>query len=214
MTPFTRVDGVMAPLDRSNVDTDAIVPKQFMKSITRAGLGPHLFDGWRYDDHGELGRDCTKRPLKADFVLNLPEYAEATVLLARANFGCGSSREHAPWALMDYGIRVVIATSFADIFSVNCIKNGLLTVTLRDAEVETLFVTAQRNAHVAVDLVSQTVQTAHHIFRFDIEPFIKKCLLNGADEVALTLRHAEEITDYEERRRQEEPWLFRMPAES
>jgi 3-isopropylmalate/(R)-2-methylmalate dehydratase small subunit len=210
MTPFTRIEGLVAPIDRANIDTDAIIPKQFMKSITRTGLGPHLFDEWRYEDHGELGQDCSIRPKKADFVLNKQEYAEATVLLGRANFGCGSSREHASWALTDYGFRVLVAPSFADIFAANCVKNGLLTVVLPAADIDALFTTSlsTEGLHVSVDLGSQTVQTASDSYQFDIDPFVRQCLLDGADEVALTLRHRNEIAAYEDARRESEPWLF------
>lgn len=201
----------MAPLDRANVDTDAIIPKQFLKSIKRSGFGPNLFDAWRYLDQGEPGMDNAKRPLNPDFVLNQPHYRGATVLLARENFGCGSSREHAPWALMDYGFQAVIAPSFADIFYNNCLKNGLLPIVLDARIVDRLF--AETAAHegyrLAVDLESQTVSTPDgEAFGFAIDPFRKHCLMNGLDEIGLTLEHADEIRAYEARRRVEAPWLF------
>jgi 3-isopropylmalate/(R)-2-methylmalate dehydratase small subunit len=211
MQPFTTLDGLVAPLDRSNVDTDAIIPKQFLKSIKRTGFGPNLFDGWRYLDHGEPGKDCSDRPLNPDFVLNQPRYQGAQVLLARHNFGCGSSREHAPWALEDYGFRAIIAPSYADIFYNNCFKNGLLPIVLSEAEVERLFqqVEAQEGYRLAIDLPEQTVTTPDGTtMRFEIDGFRKHCLVNGLDEIGLTLQHANEIRAYEERRRQQAPWLF------
>ena len=201
----------MAPLDRANVDTDAIIPKQFLKSIKRSGFGPNLFDAWRYLDQGEPGIDNGKRPLNPDFVLNQPRYRGATVLLARENFGCGSSREHAPWALMDYGFQAVIAPSFADIFYNNCLKNGLLPIVLDAQIVDRLFdeVEAREGYRLAVDLESQTVSTPDgEAFSFQIDPFRKHCLMNGLDEIGLTLEHADEIRAYEAKRRAEAPWLF------
>ena len=207
MQAFTRLTGIVAPMDRANVDTDAIIPKQFLKSVERTGFGPNLFDEWRYEDCGALG---VPRRERADFVLNQAPYRQAPILLARANFGCGSSREHAPWALLDFGIRVVIAPSFADIFYGNCLKNGLLPVVLTDAEVEVLFRACglPGGCSVTVDLASQTVKLAQAQFAFAIDPFRKKCLLEGLDEIGLTLQHQDEITAYETRRRQEAPWLF------
>ena len=211
MQAFTRLDGLVAPLDRANVDTDAIIPKQFLKSIQRTGFGPNLFDEWRYLDHGELGMDCSKRPLNPDFVLNQPRYQGAQILLARDNFGCGSSREHAPWALFDYGFRAVIAPSFADIFANNCTKNGILPVVLGSAEVDRLFAEVKETPgyRLDVDLEAQRVTTpTGEAFTFSIDPFSKKCLLEGLDEISLTLQHAEEIRAFEARRREQEPWLF------
>jgi len=206
------LNGLVAPLDRSNVDTDAIIPKQFLKSIKRTGFGPNLFDEWRYLDHGEIGMDCSKRPLNREFILNQTRYQGAQILLARDNFGCGSSREHAPWALLDYGFQVVIAPSFADIFASNCCKNGILPVVLTAAEVDRLFseVGARPGYRLDVDLQKQQVTTPDgDVFTFDIDSFRKKCLLQGLDEISLTLQHAEQIKAFEARRRQEEPWLFR-----
>ena len=211
MQPFTQLTGLVVPLDRANVDTDAIIPKQFLKSIKRSGFGPYLFDEWRYLDHGEPGQDCTGRPLNPDFVLNQQRYRGASMLLARANFGCGSSREHAPWALLDYGIRVIIAPSFADIFYNNCFKNGLLPIVLEDQSVDRLFQEAAVSPgySLAVDLPAQSVTTpSGETLPFDVDAFRKHCLVNGLDEIGLTLQHAEEIRAYEERRRAQAPWLF------
>jgi 3-isopropylmalate/(R)-2-methylmalate dehydratase small subunit len=208
---FTRLNGLVAPLDRANVDTDAIIPKQFLKSIKRSGFGPNLFDEWRYLDHGEPGQDCSKRPLNPDFVLNQPRYRGAQILLARENFGCGSSREHAPWALEDYGFRAVIAPSFADIFYNNCFKNGILPIVLPAETVARLFreTFAQEGYRLTVDLGAQTVTTpAGEAFRFEVDAFRKYCLLNGLDDIGLTLQHADEIRAYEQRRKTEAPWLF------
>jgi len=211
MQAFTRLNGLVAPLDRANVDTDAIIPKQFLKSIQRTGFGPNLFDEWRYLDHGELGMDCSKRPLNPDFVLNQPRYQGAQILLTRDNFGCGSSREHAPWALLDYGFRAVIAPSFADIFASNCTKNGILPVVLTHDEVDRLFaaVTANSGYRLEVDLAAQQVTTpAGEVLRFELDPFRKKCLLEGLDEISLTLQHADAIRAFEKQRKRAEPWLF------
>ena len=211
MQSFSRLHGLVAPLDRSNVDTDAIIPKQFLKSIKRTGFGPNLFDEWRYLDHGELGMDCSRRPLNPDFVLNQPRYQGAQILLARDNFGCGSSREHAPWALLDYGFRVVIAPSFADIFANNCCKNGILPVVLSSDQVASLFVevAATPGYRLDVDLASQQVTTpSGEIFTFAADAFLKKCLLHGLDDISLTLQHVAGIRAFEERRKLEEPWLF------
>jgi 3-isopropylmalate/(R)-2-methylmalate dehydratase small subunit len=210
---FTVLDGVVVPLDRSNVDTDAIIPKQFLKSIKRTGFGPHLFDAWRYLDHGEPGIDPARRAVNPDFVLNQPRYRGATILLARRNFGCGSSREHAPWALLEYGLRCVVAPSFGDIFFSNCLKNGLLPVMLSEAEVDQFFhdCAAFPGFRLVIDLEKQTVSTRDFAktFRFEIDPFHKHCLLNGLDEISLTLRHADKIRAFEERHRAQFPWLFR-----
>jgi 3-isopropylmalate/(R)-2-methylmalate dehydratase small subunit len=212
MEKFDTMTGLVAPLDRSNVDTDAIIPKQFLKSIKRSGFGPNAFDEWRYLDHGEPGMDNSRRPLNPDFVLNQPRYQGASILLARDNFGCGSSREHAPWALLDYGFRVIIAPSFADIFFNNCFKNGILPITLDAAIVDRLFkaVAAQEGYRLTVDLAAQTVTTpAGESFAFDVDAFRKHCLLNGLDDIGLTLQHTDDIRAYEARRAVEAPWLFR-----
>ncbi len=212
MRKFDLLDGLVAPLDRANVDTDAIIPKQFLKSVKRSGFGPNLFDEWRYLDHGEPGQDCATRPLNTDFVLNQSRYHGASILLTRDNFGCGSSREHAPWALEDYGIRALVGTGFADIFYNNCFKNGVLPIRLPAAEVDELF--AQVQAHpgyrLRVDLAAQTVTRPDgKVLNFDVDPFRKYCLVNGFDDIGLTLRHADKIRDFEARRRIDQPWLFR-----
>ncbi len=211
MTPFTKLDGLVVPVDRANVDTDAIIPKQFLKAIKRTGFGDFLFDEWRYQDHGEPGMDCSNRPLKAEFNLNQPRYQGATVLLARENFGCGSSREHAVWALDEYGIRCMIAPSFADIFFSNSFKSGLLPIRLDAGIVDRLFreVEATPGYRLAVDLAAQTVTTpSGEAFGFEVDPFRRECLLNGWDDIGLTLRHADEIRAFEAQRRQDAPWLF------
>ena len=211
MEKFTRLEGLVAPLDRANVDTDAIIPKQFLKSIKRSGFGPNLFDEWRYLDHGEPGQDCSGRPRNPDFVLNQPRYQGAQILLARENFGCGSSREHAPWALLDYGFRAVIAPSFADIFFNNCFKNGILPIVLDANVVDQLFreTAAQEAYRLTVDLEAETVATpAGIVFSFHVDAFRKYCLLNGLDDIGLTLQNADKIRVYEERRKVEAPWLF------
>ncbi|ORJ53262.1 3-isopropylmalate dehydratase small subunit [Geothermobacter hydrogeniphilus] len=211
MEKFTRMTGLVVPLDRPNVDTDAIIPKQFLKSIRRTGFGPYLFDEWRYLDHGEPGMDCSDRPRNPDFVLNQPRYEGAGILLARRNFGCGSSREHAPWALLDYGFRVIIAPSFADIFRGNCFKNGILPIVLDEAVVNRLFVAVEENEgyRLRVDLEGQKLTTPEgDIIPFEVDPFRRDCLLGGLDEIDLTLRHAEEIRQYERRRQKRAPWLF------
>ena len=211
MQKFTQLQGLVAPLDRANVDTDAIIPKQFLKSIKRTGFGPNAFDEWRYLDHGEPGMDNSGRPLNPDFVLNQPRYQGAQVLLARENFGCGSSREHAPWALEDYGFRAIIAPSFADIFFNNCFKNGLLPIVLDAAVVDQLFkeTVASEGYKLTVDLAAQTVVTpSGQSFGFKVDEFRKYCLLNGLDDIGLTLRNVDRIKTYEERRKVEAPWLF------
>jgi len=211
MDKFTVHQGVVAPLDRANVDTDAIIPKQFLKSIRRTGFGPNLFDEWRYLDHGEPGQDCSTRPLNADFVLNQPRYAGASILLTRKNFGCGSSREHAPWALQQYGFRAVVAPSFADIFFNNCFKIGLLPIALSEEQVETLFQAVEANDgfQLTIDLESKRIATEDGSlsFGFDIDEFRKYCLLNGLDDIGLTLRHADEIRAFEQRHVAAQPWL-------
>ena len=211
MEKFETFTGIVCPLDRSNVDTDAIIPKQFLKSIKRSGFGPNLFDEWRYLDHGEPGMDNSQRPVNPDFVLNDPRYAGARVLLARKNFGCGSSREHAPWALEDYGFRVILAPSFADIFFNNSFKNGLLPIVLDEETIDKLFqlATQDQALSIQVDLQSQQLKLpADETVAFDVDPFRKHCLLNGLDDIGLTLQHVDDIKAYEERRRVEAPWLF------
>lgn len=211
MQSFSLLTGLVAPVDQSNVDTDAIIPKQFLKSIQRTGFGPYLFDEWRYLDRGEPGQDCTNRPLNQEFVLNQPRYRSAQILLTRCNFGCGSSREHAPWALLDYGFRVLIAPSYADIFYNNCLKNGILPVVLTEEIVEKLFQAVYSTEHftLTVDLPNQTVTTpTGEAFGFEIDSFRKHCLLNGLDDIALTLQYAQDIISYENKHRQETPWLF------
>jgi len=219
MDKFTLHTGLVVPLDRANVDTDAIIPKQFLKSIKKTGFGPHLFDAWRYLDVGEPGMDPRTRKINKDFVLNYPQYQGATILLARKNFGCGSSREHAPWALQQYGFKAVIAPSFADIFFNNSFKNGFLPIVLTELEVDRLFneVAANAGFKLTIDLPSQLVTPAGAVapakagaqpMHFDIDPFRKECLVNGWDEIGLTLRHSDEIKAYEEKRKRSEPWIF------
>jgi 3-isopropylmalate/(R)-2-methylmalate dehydratase small subunit len=216
MDKFTVHQGLVAPMDRENVDTDAIIPKQFLKSIKRSGFGPNLFDEWRYLDHGEPGQDPSQRKPNPDFVLNQPRYQGATILLARKNFGCGSSREHAPWALQQYGFRALIAPSYADIFFNNCFKNGLLPIVLPEHQVAQLFdeVRAFTGYQLTIDLDRQVVVkpdgTALH---FDVQPFRKYCLLNGLDDIGLTLRHADKIKAFEAERIARIPWLDqRLPG--
>ncbi len=211
MEKFSVLDGLVAPMDRANVDTDAIIPKQFLKSIKRSGFGPNLFDEWRYMNHGEPGMDNATRPLNPNFVLNQPRFQGARILLTRDNFGCGSSREHAPWAIEDYGFRALIGTSFADIFFNNCFKNGLLPIKLPAAEVDALFdqVNATPGYKLRIDLDAQTVTRPDgKVIPFDVDPFRKYCLLNGFDDIGLTLRHADKIREFEARRQAEQPWLF------
>ena len=211
MKAFTQINGLVCPLDRANVDTDAIIPKQFLKSIKRSGFGPFLFDEWRYTDHGEPDMDCSQRPLNKDFVLNQPRYKNSQVLLARDNFGCGSSREHAPWAIEDYGIQVIIAPSFADIFFSNSYKNGILPIVASSAIVDQLFreCVASKGYHLRVDLETQTVRNpAGEWFKFDITPHRKHCLMNGLDEIGLTLLQADAIKAFEQQHRAAQPWLF------
>ena len=211
MEKFTTIKAIVAPMDRANVDTDAIIPKQFLKSIKRSGFGPNLFDEWRYLDHGEPGMDNSTRPLNPDFVLNQPRYQGAKILLARENFGCGSSREHAPWALQDYGFRVIIAPSFADIFFNNCFKNGILPIVLDAAIVDSLFreQVAQEGYQLTVDLEQQQITKPDgNTIGFDVDAFRKHCLINGLDDIGLTLQHVEDIKAYEKKRQQQAPWLF------
>lgn len=211
MKSFTQVKGIVAPMDRANVDTDLIIPKQFLKSIKRSGFGPNLFDGLRYLDEGQPDQDNSQRPLNPEFPLNFPRYQNAQILLARENFGCGSSREHAPWALDDYGFRCVIAPSFADIFYNNCFKNGLLPVVLSEEIVEQLFqeMYANEGYELTVDLAQQTVTTpGGEAFAFEVDEFRRHCLLEGLDDIGLTLQDADAIRAYEDKRKQEAPWLF------
>jgi 3-isopropylmalate/(R)-2-methylmalate dehydratase small subunit len=211
MQKFTILTGLVAPLDRSNVDTDAIIPKQFLKSIHRSGFGPNLFDEWRYLDHGEPGQDCSNRPLNPDFILNQARYQGAEILLARRNFGCGSSREHAPWALLDYGFRAIIAPSFADIFYNNCFKNGILPIILNENQLDNLFkaVESTPDYKLVIDLETQTITTpTGEIFNFSVDAFRKNCLINGLDDIGITLEYTDEIVAYEQRRKQTEPWIF------
>ncbi|HRD34234.1 MAG TPA: 3-isopropylmalate dehydratase small subunit [Rhodocyclaceae bacterium] len=211
MEPVKIVDGLAVPLDRANVDTDAIIPKQFLKSIKRSGFGPNLFDEWRYLDQGEPGQDCSARPVNPDFVLNAPRYKGARILLTRDNFGCGSSREHAPWALADYGLQALIGPSFADIFFNNSFKNGLLPIVQPAAVVDTLFAEceATEGYRLVIDLAAQTItRPGGEVLGFEVDAFRKECLLNGWDDIGLTLRHADEIRAFEARRRIEHPYFF------
>ncbi len=210
MQAFTVHQGLVAPMDRENVDTDAIIPKQFLKSILRSGFGPNLFDEWRYLDHGEPGQDIATREPNPDFVLNQPRYQGASILLVRKNFGCGSSREHAPWALQQYGFRALIGPSFADIFFNNCFKNGLLPIVLPEAQVDELFeaVAATPGYTLTVDLPRQAiVRPDGSEIPFDVQPWRKHCLVGGLDEIGLTLRHADKIRAFEEKRLAAKPWL-------
>ncbi len=211
MKAFTQHTGLVVPLDRANVDTDAIIPKQFLKSIKRSGFGPNAFDEWRYLDHGEPGMNHNQRPLNPDFVLNKPRYYEASILLTRQNFGCGSSREHAPWALEDYGFRVIIAPSYADIFFNNCFKNGLLPIVLTEEEVEALFqaVQAEEGFQLTVDLGKQLVIAPDGTeYSFEVDPVRKHNLFNGLDDIGLTLQHVDAIKAFEAKHREQQPWLF------
>ncbi|MFN4289471.1 MAG: 3-isopropylmalate dehydratase small subunit [Permianibacter sp.] len=211
MEKFTVLKGLVAPMDRANVDTDAIIPKQFLKSINRTGFGPNLFDEWRYLDHGEPGMDNSKRPLNKDFVLNQPRFQGAQVLLARENFGCGSSREHAPWALLDYGFRCILAPSYADIFFNNCFKNGILPIVLGNDVMDKLFAECAANEGytLTVDLPNQTItSSAGTTLKFDIDPPRKHVLVNGLDDIGMTLQHVEAIKAFEAQRKNERPWLF------
>jgi len=211
MEKFEKLTGIVMPMDRPNVDTDAIIPKQFLKSIKRTGFGPNLFDEWRYLDQGEPDADNSRRPLNPDFVLNQERYQGAKILLARENFGCGSSREHAPWALADYGFRVIIAPSFADIFFNNCFKNGLLPIVLDEKTVDDLFreVDATPGYALRVDLETQIITKPDGGgISFEVDEFRKYCLFNGLDDIGMTLQHVDDIRAYESRRQQEAPWLF------
>lgn len=212
MEKFTQLDGLVAPMDRANVDTDMIIPKQFLKSIKRSGFGPNLFDELRYLDEGKPDQDNSQRPKNPDFVLNQPRYEGASVLLARQNFGCGSSREHAPWALLDYGFRCVIAPSFADIFYNNCFKNGILPIVLDDATVDSLFkeAAAEEGYRLTVDLDAKEIRTsAGRTLDFDVDDFRRHCLLNGLDDIGLTLEDSDAIKAFEAKHQATQPWLFR-----
>jgi len=204
MKKFTSLSSIATPLDRANIDTDAIIPKQFLKSIKKSGFGPNLFDEWRYLDHGEPGMDNSKRPINPDFVLNNPKYSEAQILLTRRNFGCGSSREHAPWALEDFGFRAIIAPSFADIFYNNCFKNGILPVVLSSEIVDSLF---EYTGNIVIDLHGQTVTTDTHSFKFDVDPERKRRLINGLDDIGLTLQYENQIRLFETEHFKKHPWL-------
>ncbi|MEI7843402.1 MAG: 3-isopropylmalate dehydratase small subunit [Gallionellaceae bacterium] len=211
MEKFTLRDGLVAPLDRANVDTDAIIPKQFLKSIKRSGFGPNAFDEWRYLDRGEPGMDNSKRAINPDFVLNQARYQGAQILLARENFGCGSSREHAPWALEDFGFRVIIAPSFADIFFNNCFKNGLLPIKLDAAKVDVLFKAVEANVgcKLKIDLEQQSITAPDGtVYKFEVDAHRKHCLLNGLDDIGLTLAHVADIKAFEAKHRVAQPWLF------
>ncbi|MFM7295217.1 MAG: 3-isopropylmalate dehydratase small subunit [Burkholderiales bacterium] len=211
MEPFRVHTGLMVPLDRANVDTDAIIPKQFLKSIKRTGFGENAFDEWRYMDHGEPGVDNSKRALNPNFALNQPRYKGATILLTRKNFGCGSSREHAPWALQQFGFRAIIAPSFADIFYNNCFKNGLLPIVLSELQVDHLFNvdTATSGLKLTIDLERQLVEVpGGEVYQFEVDDSRKQSLLNGWDEIGLTLRYVDKIRAYEQSRAIREPWIF------
>ena len=204
MKTFTSLSSIAMPLDRANIDTDAIIPKQFLKSIKRSGFGPNLFDEWRYLDHGEVGMDNSIRPINTDFVLNNPKYSGAQILLTRRNFGCGSSREHAPWALEDFGFRAIIAPSFADIFYNNCFKNGILPIVLSHKIVDDLF---RYNGNIDINLEDQTVKTQDQIFNFDVDAERKRRLLNGLDDIGLTLQYENQIRSFETEHFNKFPWL-------
>jgi 3-isopropylmalate/(R)-2-methylmalate dehydratase small subunit len=211
MQAFTQLNGLVVPLDRSNVDTDAIIPKQFLKSIKRSGFGPNAFDEWRYLDHGEPGMDNSKRKINPDFVLNQARYQGGSVLLARENFGCGSSREHAPWALEDYGFRAIIAPSFADIFFNNCFKNGMLPIVLSADDVDALFKETEsaEGYKLNIDLSTQTITTpSGKTYTFEVDAFRKHCLLNGLDDIGLTMQHQDAIKVFETKHKAVQPWLF------
>jgi len=209
MDKFVTLKSLAIPLDRSNIDTDAIIPKQFLKSIKRSGFGPNLFDEWRYLDHGEPGMDNSARPLNYDFVLNKPEYTNANILLVRENFGCGSSREHAPWALLDFGIKAILAVSFADIFYNNCFKNGILPITLSNNEIDELFkLSSNQKLEIEVDLPKQRINFLNDkFFEFEIDEFKKNSLINGLDEIGLTLERTQEIKNFEQGYYDIYPWL-------
>lgn len=211
MEKLNTVEGIVTPMDRPNVDTDAIIPKQFLKSIKRSGFGPNLFDEWRYLDHGEPGMDNSKRKINPDFILNQARYQNTNILVTRENFGCGSSREHAPWALLDYGFRIVISPSYADIFFNNCFKNGILPIILSTEIIDKIFkdVFAIEGYQLTVDLPSQTItKPSGEVIKFDVDAFRKHCLVNGLDDIGMTLEHVADIKAYEKKRKQQAPWLF------
>ena len=211
MQAFTQLNGLVVPLDRANVDTDAIIPKQFLKSIKRSGFGPNAFDEWRYLDHGEPGMDNSKRKINPEFVLNQARYQGGSVMLARENFGCGSSREHAPWALEDYGFRAIIAPSFADIFFNNCFKNGMLPIVLSADDVDALFKETEsaEGYKLNIDLSTQTISTpSGKTYKFEVDAFRKHCLLNGLDDIGLTMQHQDAIKAFEKKHKAVQPWLF------
>jgi len=204
MKRFSTLTSITMPLDRANIDTDAIIPKQFLKSIKRSGFGPNLFDEWRYLDHGEVGMDNSKRPINPDFVLNDPQYKDAQILLTRMNFGCGSSREHAPWALEDFGFRAIIAPSFADIFYNNCFKNGILPIVLSSEIVDALFA---YQGEIVVNLEEQSVKTEDNIYKFEVDSERKRRLINGLDDIGLTLQYEDQIRLFESEHFKKYPWL-------
>jgi len=204
MKRFTTLSSITMPLDRANIDTDAIIPKQFLKSIKRSGFGPNLFDEWRYLDHGEVGMDNSKRPINPDFVLNDPQYKDAQILLTRRNFGCGSSREHAPWALEDFGFRAIIAPSFADIFYNNCFKNGILPIVLSSEIVDALFA---YQGEIVINLEEQSVKTEDNIYNFEVDAERKRRLINGLDDIGLTLQYENQIRSFEAEHFKKYPWL-------
>jgi 3-isopropylmalate/(R)-2-methylmalate dehydratase small subunit len=211
MNPFITHTGIVAPLDRANVDTDAIIPKQFLKSIKKTGFGPHLFDEWRYLDHGEPGMDLSQRKKNPEFVLNQAEYEKASILIARENFGCGSSREHAPWAIEDYGFRAILAPSFADIFFSNCFKNGLLPIVLPNEKIDFLFksIYANKGYTLTIDLENQfVILPSNEKISFQVDAFRKHCLMHGLDDIGLTMQHSDNIKAFEQEYYQKNPWLL------
>ena len=207
MKPFDTFEGITVPFDRANIDTDAIIPQQFLKSIQRTGIGPNLFDEWRYLDHGEPGQDSTGRLENPDFILNQGRYRSAEILLARQNFGCGSSREHAPWALLDFGIKCIISSSFADIFYNNCFKNGMLPIILDQNKIEELVEYSDRKENIEIDLQEQEIKLGNKRIKFQIDEFKKKCLLNGLDDIAMSLEKSDKISSYEDKIKTNKPWL-------
>lgn len=211
MKKFTSLSSIATPLDRANIDTDAIIPKQFLKSIKKSGFGPNLFDEWRYLDHGEPGMDCSNRPLNKEFVLNQTQYKKAQILLTRSNFGCGSSREHAPWAIVDYGFKAILASSYADIFYNNCFKNGLLPIVLSEEIIQQLFLLLkeQPNFNLKIDLENQMIHGASELsIPFELDSYRKYCLINGLDEIGQTLKYGNSIDDFELKHKKNFPWLF------
>ena len=210
MEPFNVHKGIVIPLDRANVDTDAIIPKQFLKSIKKTGFGPNLFDEWRYLDHGELNQDNSKRQINPNFVLNIPRYKNGSILITRENFGCGSSREHAPWALLDFGIKVIIASSFADIFYDNCFKNGILPIALNKNIVDQIFIKVENKIgyEISVNLEDQTIYDESEIASFEIDSFKKSCLMDGLDDIGLTLKNKVDIKNFEKKYQESFPWLI------